>query len=326
LLTGAAHCIAVMLLSFGWLAAQGSGTQFQEELASLVTPTGTLYGTMTLPAKCSRCPVVFIIAGSGPTDRNGNTPLLPGANNTYKLLAEELAKNGIASLRTDKRGIAESKAALKSELDITFDTYIDDAVLWLRQLRGDKRFSTITVAGHSEGSLIGMVAAARVSADGYISLAGAGERIDKILLRQLKPQLTPELYAAAEKDLAILASGQTFKDVPPQLMSLFRPSIQPYMISWIRHDPAVEIAKLNIPVLIIQGKTDTQVTVADAESLAKAYPKAKLVLIDNINHMLKEAGTDKDSQMKAYTDPTLPVSPTVTKELVSFVQGLKKKS
>jgi alpha-beta hydrolase superfamily lysophospholipase len=82
----------------------------------------------------------LIIAGSGPTDRNGNSPAIQGANNSLKYLAEGLAAQGIASVRYDKRGVAESKTAASSESDLRFETYIHDAVLWGKQLRTDKRF------------------------------------------------------------------------------------------------------------------------------------------------------------------------------------------
>ncbi|MFL6374734.1 MAG: alpha/beta hydrolase [Pyrinomonadaceae bacterium] len=307
--------------------AQQTSVNMSEEPAALVTPSGKLYGTLELPPAKTPVPVVLIIAGSGPTDRNGNSPLLPGPNNAYKLLADELAKNGIASLRTDKRGVGESRMiAQQKESDLKFETYIDDAVLWTKQLRADKRFSTITIAGHSEGSLIGMVAAAKSGADSYISIAGAGRRIDKILLEQLKPAYTPELYTATEKILNELLVGRTVDPVAqPELASLFRPSVQPYMISWLKYDPAVEIAKLSIPVLILQGKTDVQISVADAELLAKAQPKAKLVLLDDVNHMLKYAIRDQASQMKAYSDPSVPIDKTLAAEVVTFVRSIKQK-
>lgn len=243
--------VAILSMAASGHAYQTAGS---EEPATLATPTGKLYGTLELPASKRRVPVVFIIAGSGPTDRNGNSRLLPGANNAYKLLADELAKNGIASLRVDKRAIGESAPAGQKEADLRFDTYIDDAVMWVKQLRSDKRFSTITVAGHSEGSLIGMVAAARAGADGYISMAGAGRRIDTILLEQLKPAYSPELYATTQKILAELLQGRTVAQFPPELASLFRASIQPYMISWLKFDPPFEIAKLSIPGAHSPGK------------------------------------------------------------------------
>jgi len=140
-----------------------------EEAIKLETPNGNLYGTLLLPQSKRKVPVVLIISGSGPTDRDGNSPLLKGPNNSLKLLAEGLASNGIASLRYDKRGVgqtgkemllaAQTAKTVPREVDLRFDAFIGDAVLWGQQLRGDKRFSTVTIAGHSEGSLIGMIAA-----------------------------------------------------------------------------------------------------------------------------------------------------------------------
>src|SRR4051794_11632517 len=129
----------------------------------------TLHSTLLLPKHMSKAmPIVLMISGSGPTDRNGNSPMLPGKNNSLLMLAEGLASNGIASLRYDKRGIGESAAAMVSEADLRFETYVDDAVSWCEQLRKDARFSKVIIAGHSEGSLIGMLAAKRCNADGFI--------------------------------------------------------------------------------------------------------------------------------------------------------------
>ena len=143
-----------------------------EEPSNLVTQTGTIYGTLELPAATFPVPVVLIIAGSGPTDRDGNSKALPGSNNSLKLLASELASRGIASVRYDKRGIAASMASAGTERDLRFDNYVADAEGWIRKLRSDSRFTAITVAGHSEGSLVGMIAAREAGADGYVSLEG----------------------------------------------------------------------------------------------------------------------------------------------------------
>src|SRR5437763_1110614 len=159
---------------------------------TLKTPTGDIFGTLELPAAKQPVPVALIIAGSGPTDRNGNTPALPGSNNSLKMLADGLAARGIASLRYDKRGIAASRAAMTTEADLRFNNFIEDAEAWTKQIRADKRFSTITVIGHSEGSLIGMVAAREAGADGYVSLEGAGRKAQDILAEQLKSQLPPD--------------------------------------------------------------------------------------------------------------------------------------
>jgi pimeloyl-ACP methyl ester carboxylesterase len=234
----------------------------QTEPAVLETADGKLYGALEIPARArAPYPVVLIISGSGPTDRDGNSAVIPGANNGLKYLAEGLAAEGIASLRYDKRGIAASAAAGGDESGASFDKYIADAVLWGQRLRADKRFAQLFVAGHSEGSLVGMVAAQRLGAEGYVSIAGPGRRIDAVILEQLKPQFSPEVYAKTEAVLKSLAEGKTVADTPPELAALFRPSAQPYLISWLKYDPAAEVAKLKSPVLVAQGTHDLQVKV-----------------------------------------------------------------
>jgi pimeloyl-ACP methyl ester carboxylesterase len=307
-------------------AQSSSQAASTSEPVVLETATGKLYGTIELPAKAvAPYPVVLIISGSGPTDRNSNSPLIPGANNSLKYLAEGLAAQGIASLRYDKRGVAESVMAAKSEADLRFDNYIEDAVQWGQRLRGDKRFSTLVVAGHSEGSLVGMVAAERLAADGYVSIAGAGRRADQTILEQMKPQLSPELYAKSEEIFKSLVEGETDADVPAPLAALFRPSVQPYIISWLKYDPQKEIAKLNVPVLITQGTHDVQVGEAEAKLLAAAKPSAKLGLVEGMNHVLKETPADPKQQAASYSDPSLPDAPRLLSEIGSFVKGIKKR-
>jgi alpha-beta hydrolase superfamily lysophospholipase len=296
-----------------------------EDSTVLVTPTGTIFGTLELPAVAPPVPVVLIIAGSGPTDRNGNSPALPGANNSLEMLADGLAQRGIASLRYDKRGIAGSRAAMTSESDLRFSNYVDDARDWIRQLRGDRRFSTITVAGHSEGSLIGILAASEAGADGFVSLEGAGRNAMDIIAAQLAVQLSPNVVDQAKSIMAKVASGQTPDSVPAFLAPLFRPSVQGYLASWFKYTPSVEIAKLSIPVLIIQGTTDIQTSEEDAKLLAAGLPGAKLVMIEGMNHLLKNAPPGRAEQMPTYSDPTVPVVPQLLDQLASFVTGISKK-
>ncbi|HEX2723442.1 MAG TPA: alpha/beta fold hydrolase [Gemmatimonadaceae bacterium] len=300
-----------------------------ESADSLVTATGTIAGTLELPARAFPVPLVLIIAGSGPTDRNGNSPALPGSNNSLKLLASGLAERGIASLRYDKRGIAASAKAAGREQDIRFTHYIDDARDWIQKLKSDPRFSTVTVVGHSEGSLIGMVAAREAAADGYVSLEGAGRRPRALIVEQLTGQLPPETIAQADTIMGLMEGGtvpdSTYK-VPAILYALFRPSVRPYMVSWFKYDPPAEIAKLSIPVLILQGTTDVQVTQKDADALAAAAPGAKVVVVEGMNHVLKNAPPGRAEQMPAYTDPSIPVVPRLLDALADFVKAVKRKS
>ncbi len=291
------------------------------EQMALETPTGTLHGTLERPQSPSPVPVALIIAGSGPTDRDGNSAMLKGANNSLKLLAAGLAAQGIASLRYDKRGVAESAGkGMFNEAELTFETYIDDAILWGRKLRADRRFSSLTLIGHSEGSLIGMAAARRIGVDAFVSLAGAGRPIRQIILEQVKPQLSPELFKTTEDILNRLAAGATVESVPPALFVLFRPSIQPYMISWLRYDPAKELAALSIPVLIAQGTTDIQATAEDAKLLARANPAARLLMVEGMNHVLKAVPNEREKQVASYGDPSLPVVPSLVKEIGATIR------
>jgi uncharacterized protein len=337
--------VIAVLLSFAYqhtshsqsIAPQNSiGSARQSTISEpiqLETPSATLYGTLERPQSSSQVPVVLLIAGSGPTDRDGNSTLLKGPNNSTKMLAEGLAAQGIASVRYDKRLIGETGKAMQlaaqkaqvklREDDLRFEAYIDDAVLWGKKLRGDGRFSSLTVIGHSEGSLIGMVAAQRMGADAFVSLAGSGRPAQQILLEQLKAQLPADLLKMTEEIMDRLAAGQTFESVPPSLTFLFRPSVQPYMISWFRYNPAKEIARLSIPVMIVQGTTDIQISLEDAKSLAGARPSSKLLVIDGMNHVLKMVPNQRDKQVASYSDPSLPVAPGLISEVGGFVNNLR---
>ena len=286
----------------------------------LGTPTGKIHGTLQLPETPGKCPVVLMHAGSGPTDRDGNTPLLPGKNDSLKMIALGLAEEGIASVRFDKRGVAASVGALKSEADLRFDHYIDDVIAWVELLKDDPRFSGVVVLGHSEGALISMGAANKVSGLlGVISVAGAGKPVYELLREQLSNE-SKEIRDESNAIMEELKKGKTVEKVSPELAAVFRPSVQPYMISWFRYDPAVEIGSLDVPVLILQGTTDLQVPVEDAKLLAKAKPDAQLAIFDGMNHVLKEAPLDPQANMAAYSNPELPLAPGFLEEIVSFVR------
>ncbi len=312
--------IALNLFLSGLFAQAPNNSAYSESEMVLKTSTGDIMGTVTIPNNVKSSPIVLIIAGSGPTDRDCNSPL-GIQTNAYKMLAENLAENGISTLRFDKRGIGKSKQAMVSESDLRFETYIDDAVAWIALLKSDKRFSSIIVLGHSEGSLIGMVAAEQAKVSGFISIAGAGKPIDKILQEQLKTQLLPSLLAESNKILDSLKMGKTVSNINPNLASLYRPSVQPYMISWLKYDPAKEISKLKIPVLIIQGTTDLQVPVEDAKLLSEAKPDAKLAIIENMNHVLKESDADVQKNMATYRNPDLPLKAGLVDGIVDFIKA-----
>ncbi|MGY0693455.1 alpha/beta hydrolase [Virgibacillus sp. FSP13] len=290
----------------------------QENFLSIETNSGVLYGSILVPKKGEKFPAALIIPGSGPTDRNGNSPGLPGKNNSLKLLAEGLAKNGIASLRYDKRGAGKNTQAVIAEEDMRFDQFVTDAKQWIAKLEKDDRFTDVIVIGHSQGSLVGMMAAENSGVSAFISLAGAGRSIDQVLTEQLKT-LPDNLYKQSQTILEQLKDEKIVNSVSDELLSIFRPSVQPFLISWMKYNPTEEIKQLDIPTLIVNGKNDLQVSVDDAKRLAEAKPDAKILLIDKMNHVLKEAPADREGNMAAYSDPSLPLADGFMEGIIGFL-------
>lgn len=318
----AVAALAAALLAGPAAAQTTSENGAEEEPVRLETATGTIHGTLLLPAASAPVPVALIIAGSGPTDRDGNSLALNGENNGLRLIAEGLAGAGVATLRYDKRGVAESRPAGAAETDLRFDAYVEDAAAWLRRLREDPRFSSVVVIGHSEGSLIGMIAASDGGADAFVSLAGISRPAPAVLRDQIRPQLPPELWAESERILGALERGETADSVPAILMPLYRPSVQPYLISWFRHDPAARLAGLTIPVLLVQGTTDMQVGVGEAEGLQASLPGSELTVIEGMNHVLKAVPADPARQIASYSDPSLPLAPGLVDRIIEFIRSV----
>jgi alpha/beta superfamily hydrolase len=278
-----------------------------------------LNGTLYTPIKQNNTTkLVILIAGSGPTNRDGNQIGL--TNNSLKLLAESLVKNGIAVYSYDKRIFAQMASGQLDEASLSFDNFIDDAKAVILYFKNQKKYHSIIIAGHSEGALIGMVAA-NGNADAYISIAGAGRPIDEVLLEQIGKQ-APFLKEEVEKNLATLKSGNTFELKNQMLASLFRASVQPYMISWIKYHPQNEIKKLQIPSLLINGDKDIQVSVQDAQLLQQAKPDAQLQIIPNMNHIFKAIKGDDTENKASYTNPELPICPELTSIITTFIRSL----
>ncbi len=284
---------------------------------TLRTNTGEIEGTLVLPEILAKVPVVLIIAGSGPTDRNCNNPMMK--NDAYKKLAQELAKHNIATVRYDKRGVAASAAAMRDEKDLRFENYIEDAREWIHLLKQNPKFSQVIVLGHSEGSLIGMLASQK-EADKFISVAGPGRPADELIKEQISSQ-SQSIRDIANPIIDSLKKGVVVANILPMFAALFRESVQPYMISWFKYDPAVEIKKLHIPILILQGTNDLQVKIKDAEMLHEANPKSGLKLLDKMNHILRKTPASQEENIATYNNPLLPIDNQLVISIVDFVNA-----
>ncbi|MCF5467025.1 alpha/beta hydrolase [Pseudomonas syringae] len=299
-------------------AAAPSAVQRQ---VSVDTENGKLYGTLMMPRSDKPVPVVLIVAGSGPTDRDGNNPE-GGRNDSMKRLAVILATHNIASVRYDKRGVAASKEVTPDERNLSVERYVADVQLWARALKANTRLGPLILLGHSEGALVATLAAEKAGAAALISVAGTGRPVDQVLREQFQERLPPELLQRSNQLLDELKAGKTDDNVPSELEVVFRPSVQPYLISLFRQDPAAAFGALNIPALIVQGRNDIQVGVGDALLLQKAKPDAELALIDGMNHVLRIVPDDLQQQLLSYRNPTQPLAREVTSRILSFIKAL----
>jgi pimeloyl-ACP methyl ester carboxylesterase len=313
--------LRVLILSLTLFTGFAQATVLQRPV-TLDTGTGELFGSLLLPKSDKPVPVVLIISGSGPTDRDGNNPD-GGRNDSLKRLAWVLAKHNIASVRYDKRGVAASLAATPDERNLSVEAYVADAQAWARKLKADPRFGPLILLGHSEGAMIATLAAANAEATALISLSGTARPIDQVLREQLARSLPPPLMLRSNELLDSLKAGHTDDDVPQPLQVIFRPSVQPYLISLFRQDPAKAFAQLKMPALIVQGSNDIQVGVDDAKLLKAAKPDAELVVIEGMNHVMRIVHNDMKRQLASYKDPNLPLAAELGSKIIEFIDGLR---
>ncbi|WP_434699795.1 alpha/beta hydrolase [Pseudomonas sp. D1-1] len=309
-----------LALLTGLVCGQAQATVLQRPI-SLDTGNGELFGSLLLPKSDTPVPVVLIISGSGPTDRDGNNPE-GGRNDSLKRLAWVLARHNIASVRYDKRGVAASLAATPDERNLSVEAYVADAVAWSHKLAADPRLGPLILLGHSEGALIASLAAPQANAAAVISVSGSARPIDQVLRQQLSSRLPPALMLRSNELLDSLKAGRPDADVPAQLQVIFRPSVQPYLISLFRQDPAQAFAALKMPALIIQGSHDIQVSVEDARQLKAAKPDAQLALIEGMNHVMRIVPNDVKRQLASYKDPNLPLAAELGVQILRFIGSI----
>lgn len=308
------NIVFLLLLVCTVVTAQETTTLIKKD----ISVSAFIDGTILTPETTDKSPLVIIIAGSGPTDRNGNQQMIH--NNSLKYLAEALYKEGIASFRYDKRIIKQMKDRTINEESIRFDDFIKDANDVVAYFKRSNAFSKIYVIGHSQGSTVGMIASQN-DVDGFISIAGPGRSIDDVIVDQLSKQ-APGLKDNARTafdDLRVNGVALNYSD---GLGSIFRPSLQPFIRSWMQFNPSEEIKKLDIPVLILAGDKDLQVLPSEGEILKAAKPEATYTVIATMNHILKELKADDDDlvNQKSYNEPKRPISPKLMEAIVAFIK------
>ncbi len=299
------------------LFLSGFALKAQKEVTMLSNDI-ELHGTLLKPTENTNTVVLFI-SGSGNTDRNGNTLGINYTNNCLKMVAENLAQNNIASLRFDKRGVAKSISDSLSAEKLKFEDYVNDAANWIAYLKKD--FDTVIVMGHSIGGLIGTLAVQQNKANKLITLAGVASSGYETLKRQLSTNQPEFVKEAALPILEKLNNNEKVDSVPAFLNALFSPKIQGYLMSWLPYNPKAEIKKLNIPILVIQGTTDIQITVEEAQEMAKANPNSELAIIKNMNHVLKKIDTtEMNENLATYSNPDLPLHEELMTTIITFIK------
>jgi uncharacterized protein len=314
------NLLAALSLAVGALSVASA---LPETLIEATGPQGPLMGTLLSPATMENAPVVLMIPGSGPTDRDGNSVLGIKAS-SYRLLAEGLAEHGISSVRIDKRGMFASKAAVRDANAVTIADYVSDVRAWMATIRQRTSARCVWLLGHSEGGLVAL-AAAQNPRDicGLVLVAAAGRPLADVMREQLKnnPANAPILEQAVAA-VDALAAGKTVDvtQLNPVLVPLFHPKVQNFLIDVFSYDPAALLAHYEGPVLILQGQEDIQVLERDARLLKQANGRATLVMLPNVNHVLKSiASDDRAANLAAYANPSLPIAPGVVDAIAQFV-------
>ncbi|MDM1453313.1 alpha/beta hydrolase [Myroides odoratimimus] len=260
--------------------------------------------------------LAIIIAGSGPTNKNGNNPAGVNAN-SYKYLAQGLKENGINTFTYNKRMFAQIKNQTINEADIKFEDNVSDLNIVIDYFKKD--YPNIILIGHSEGAMVATLASQDNSAvSKLISLQGPGESVDKILYKQITAQ-APFFAKSIEDIHAKLRKGEIVDSIPPMLQSLYRTSAQPYLMSWMKYDPTVELKKVKQPILILQGDKDLQVKTDQGDNLKQAVPTATLVTIKGMNHVLKTV-VKEDENLALYTKPDVPLHTELVPTIVNFIK------
>jgi len=304
------NCLSLLLVCFCLNVNSQEPTFNSQDIAI----NNLIDGTLLTPNDVDKPRLAIIIAGSGPTDRNGNQNFMQ--NNSLKKLAESLTNKSIATFRYDKRVVKQIR---KNDVDpnMTFDDFVTDAISIIDYFKNKDTYSSIYVIGHSQGSLVGMLAS-KDRADGFISLAGAGQSIDEVITEQISA-MDPSLTDATKKAFESLKAGKTTTDYPPPLAPVFRADVQPFIMNWMQYNPQAIIKSLEIPTLIINGTKDLQVSIDEAQLLKNASESSTIKIIENMNHVLFIIEGDQLVNSKSYNESSRKISEELITMISSFI-------
>lgn len=317
------YSLVVILFFSGILLGQRASSVTIEDEIIWNEGKDTLYGSLILPfelqnlSETNKGPIVIFIPGSGPTDRNGNSEITGGKNNGIQSIADSLLARGIASFRYDKAGVGKSTLS-SSEADLRFEDNVR-MVKAIYQKITSLGFHEIFLFGHSEGSLVAILSAQSISVKGIISAAGPARNAAEVLETQLRSQLLDPMKTQVLQKLDSLKNGNNVTNPNPLLASLLRPSVQPYLISWFQYTPTVEIAQLDIPIMIVQGDRDIQVTTAAAEALDHYAKESSLNIYPGMNHIFKAISNDVENK-NSYSDPSFPLEMDMVKDMSIWIK------
>ncbi len=298
----------VLFLVFGVVSFKA---QIKSEELVLYNNEIELPGTLTYIAE--QTPLIIWIHGSGNVDRNGNQQPVIKAN-YIKQFRDSITKNNIAFYSYDKRtSNKNNKASLLK--GVFLKDYVTDVQIAINHFKKEGRFSKIILAGHSQGSLVAMLAAESI--DKYISLAGPSKSADQVIINQIKTS-APFLDSITKAHFKELKETGKVEKVNPMLQSVFAKQNQAFLRSWIQYNPSEEIKKLSVPILLIHGTEDLQVKTQEASNLLLANKNAQLVFIKGMNHVLKEVNSMIENQ-SSYTRPDYPLSTKLVQVIVEFV-------
>lgn len=305
---------SIFIYSWFFLLVTVSNAQgFQEKEVQIGEYT---FGTLLIPEAPTK-KLAIIIAGSGPTDRNGNSQLTK--NNSLKLLAENISSQGIATYRFDKRVVTMMKKRVGRISEVLFDDLAIDVAAIIKHFRAEGTYDDIYLIGHSQGSLVALLAAQQQDVSGIISVAGPSQPIDVSIIEQVTAQM-PNFEEELRANFETLKTNGSLEDYNPLLASIFNKDVQPYLLSWMKYNPSDEIKNITAPISLINGTRDFQVNESEAQRLQDASPNAEITIIKDMNHVLRIINTDDLLvNQKSYQEPNTPISKELIAIIVSFI-------